>query len=151
MKKKRENKTKEQILNEMVNSKDFQERLSFLRDQFYPKVIGASKNIEDAKMFLQSIVTVMMEKFLAIMKETSFSQLQLIEALDPKDPKYEEYVLLLDIFKDMNVFEARGHFERMKSEIDRFILDEMQERPLDTLKTKWVDEVIKNNEQKPDK
>ena len=142
LKKKIVNRTREQIISEMLQNKDFKERLAFLKDKFYPAVINASKNIEDSKIFLDSIVTVIMEKFLGLMKEKKFEELGLIDALEPSDPMYDQYCDLLNLFNGMSVFEARGHFERMKTEIDRFIQDEMISRSLSTLSPHWVDEVI---------
>ncbi len=61
--------------------------------------------------------------------------------MDSKDVDYDKYVNFLGIFKDMNVFEAKGHIEGMKGEIETFLVDEQRSRGLDTLKPKWLDDV----------
>jgi transcriptional regulator of heat shock response len=114
--------------------------MKFTREVFYPALCNASKNIEDATMFIGSISTVMMEKFLQLMKEKKFSELKLTDSLDPKDEKYNELKEMLDLFNDMSVFDARTYFEGMKSEISLFIQEENKDRPLSDLKTKWLDQ-----------
>lgn len=131
---------KEEILADLKKNKDFQEKMKFTREVFYPALCNASKNIEDATMFIGSISTVMMEKFLQLMKEKKFSELKLTDSLDTKDEKYNELKEMLDLFNDMSVFDARTYFEGMKSEISLFIQEENKDRPLSDLKTKWLDQ-----------
>lgn len=101
----------------------------------------ASDSIDDAKMFLSSINTVLMEKFLGEMKKLTFKDLKIIEGLDEKGEKFGKYQTLLALFDDMSVFDAKDYIEGMRSEIDVFITDEMRDRPLSSLKTKWIDEL----------
>ena len=63
---------KEEILADLKKNKDFQEKMKFTKEVFYPALCEASKNIEDATMFVGSISTVMMDKFLGLMKEKKF-------------------------------------------------------------------------------
>lgn len=131
---------KEEILADLKKNKDFQEKMKFTKEVFYPALCEASKNIEDATMFVGSISTVMMDKFLGLMKEKKFGELNLVDALDTKDEKYEELKKMLELFNDMNVFDVRTYFEGMKSEINLFVQEENRVRPLSDLKTKWIDE-----------
>jgi len=134
-------KTREELLKDLRKSPDFMKKMKFTKEVFYPQLIKASKSVDDASTFLASISTVMMQKFLEIMKEKKFSDLKLAESLDSKDEKYHELVDLLDLFKDDSVFDARDKVEGMKREIDQFIHDEMQVRQLSDLKPKWIDEL----------
>lgn len=138
MKKKQVHKTKEQIISDLKKNKDFMEKMKFTREVFYPALCKASHNIDDASMFVSSINTVMMEKFLGFMKEKKLSELNLVDNLDQKDEKYEELKELLHLFDDMNVFDAKSHFEGMKSEIQLFVNEEMKGRQLESLKTRWI-------------
>ncbi len=131
-------KTREQLLKDLKNSPDFIKKMKFTKEVFYPQLIKASKSVDDASTFLSSISTVMMQKFLEMMKEKKFSDLKLTESLDTKDEKHAELVELLDLFKDDSVFDARDKIEGMKREIDQFIHDEMQTRQLSDLKPKWL-------------
>jgi len=140
MKPKRVNKTKEELVKEMVGNAKFQTKMKFTKEKFYPAVMDLG-TVEEAKMFLASISSVLMDKFLHMMKEKSFKELSLVDALSTKDEKYEQYKAIIDLFDDMTVFDAKDCIEGMKSEIQVFIDDEMKTRPLSSLKTKWIDEL----------
>lgn len=141
MLKKRKNKTKEQLIKELMANKRFQEKMAFTRDKFYPALMDSSKSIDDALSFLGSISTIVMESFLEFMKDKKFSELNLTDKLDKKDEKYEELVDLLTLFNDMNVFDAKDLIEGMKREVQLFCNEEMKTRQLSSLKTKWIDEL----------
>ncbi len=141
MKKKRINRTREQIIADLHGSKKFQEDMSFVKDQFYPALCEASKSIDDATMFLSSINTIMMEEFLGFMKDKTFGDLKLESKLDPKDEKHEELKKLLTILSPKSVYEAKSYIEGMRSEIQLFLNEENKERPLKSLKTNWLSEL----------
>ncbi len=134
-------KTKEELMAELKGNTKFIEKMKFTKEQFFPALVKSSHNVDDAKMFLSSISTILMEKFLGYMKEKKFSDLKLVEVLDPKDVKFEEYKELLALFDDMSIFDAKDLIEGMKNEIDLFITEEMKNRTLDTLPTRWLDEL----------
>lgn len=141
MKKKRTNRTREQIIADLHNSKQFQIEMAFAKDVFYPALCEASKSIDDASMFLSSINTIMMEEFLGFMKEKTFGDLKLESKLDPKDEKHEELKKFLDLFKDKSVYDAKSCIEGMRSEIQLFLNEESKERQLKDLKTNWLSEL----------
>lgn len=132
---------KDEILADLKKDKDFLKRLRFNKEVFWPALVEVSKNIDDAKMLLSGINGAMMDKFLGLMKEKKFSDLNLHTSLDPKDPDYDKYLKFMELFADMSVFEAKGNIEGMKGEIDVFILDEMRNRPLSSIKPKWIDQL----------
>lgn len=119
----------------------FVERMKFTKNEFYPALVKCSRNVEDAQMFLGSISSVIMEKFLQSMKDKTLKELKLVESLDKRDEHYEDYVALLELFDNKTVFEAKEHFENMKNEVALFINREMGERKLESLKTSWLDEM----------
>lgn len=149
MKKKRLVKSREQILAELQKSQDFNVKMAFVKDKFYPALIEASRSVDDAQSFLASLSTMMMQKFLGMMKEKKFVELGLADILDPKDDKYEKLIEMLDLFKDMTVFDAKELIEGMKQEIQLFINEELKDRKLDSLKTSWIDDYIGKNKTKP--
>lgn len=134
-------KSKEELLLEMKNNSKFQEKLKFTKEKLYPAVVEASSSIDDAKMFLSSINNILMERFLDRMKELTFKDLKIVEGLDPNGEKFGKYEKLLKLFDDVSVFDAKDYIEGMRNEIDVFITDEMRERPMSSLKTKWIDEL----------
>lgn len=120
---------------------DFQKKMAFVREKFYPALCEAASSIEDATMLLSGFNTVLMQEFLGIMKEKKVSELSLGGKLDAMSDKFKENTALLDLFTDLTVFEAKDYIEGMKGEIELFKSEEMRERPLSSLKTKWADEL----------
>ena len=134
-------KTKEELLREMKNNSAFIKKMKFTREQLFPAVVDASDSIDDAKMFLSSINTVIMERFLGEMKKLTFKDLKIIEGLDDKGEKFGKYQILLALFDDMTVFDAKDYIEGMRNEIDIWVNDELRERPMSSLNCKWIDQL----------
>lgn len=133
--------SKEELIADMQKNKEFQKRMKFVKETFYPALINAAQNIHDASILLEGFTTTVMQSFLARMKDIKMSELNLEPQLDKTSPKFEDNAALLHIFDGLSVFEAKDLIEGMKAEVQQFILDEMRERPLSTLKTKWIDEL----------
>jgi ribosomal protein L7/L12 len=136
-----QNKTKEELIADLQKNAVWMAKIKFIKETFYPALIKATTSIEDATQNLTIINSVMMEKFLGLMKEKKFSELDVYANLDPKDPKYEDLKAMLNLFDGMSLFEAKEYLEGMKQEIAMFIADEQKVRGLDTLPTKWIDEI----------
>lgn len=135
--------TKEQIAAQLKAQTERAARLKFIKEQFWPALGEACGSIEEAQMFLNGFNSVLMNEFLGLMKDKKFSEFDMIAKLGKEDERYEKQVKLLELFSDMNVFEAKGHIEGMKNEIDIFLQDERRKRPLATLHPTWLDEVAK--------
>lgn len=134
-------KSREELLADLKSNAKFIEKMKFTKEQFYPAIVASSDSVDDAKMFLSSISNILMERFLAIMKEKKFKELNLAAALEPTDPHHPQYVSLLGLFDDMTVFDAKDLIEGMRNEIDLFINEEMKTRRVETLPVKWLDEL----------
>ncbi len=134
-------KDRAELIADLKKNQDWVNKMLFAKTKFYPALLDLDSSIDDIKMFLSSIDSVLMEKFLAKMKETKFSDLNLVEVLDPKDEKYQWYVKLLELFNGMSTYDARDTIAGMRGEIDTFLQDELKNRKLDTLKVKWLDEL----------
>lgn len=131
--------TKEQIAEGMKRVQEAKRLRAFAKDVLYPAVINASTSVDDAKFLLGSLANQMMEVFLARMKETKFIDLQLHSKLDKNAPNYKQYIDLLSVFANENIFTARELIEGMKNEIQMFVDNEMKQRKLDTLKTNFLE------------
>lgn len=131
--------SKQQIAEGMKRVQEAKRLRSFVKDKLYPALLDASESIDDAKYLLGSFSNMMMEKFLAKMKEIKFNELKLEEKLDPKAKKYEQFKVMLDLFKDESIFTSRELIEGMKNEIEMMITNEMKERELHTLKTNFLE------------
>ena len=140
-KKPQRHKTKEELLADLKANAEFISRMKFVKEQFYPALCEASTSVEDAIMLLHGFNSNMMESFLGFMKEKKVKDLKLEEKLAKGSDKYDDFVKLLNLFSEMSVFDAKAHIEGLKGEIEKFKTDEMQERPLSSLKTKWLDEI----------
>lgn len=151
---KRVNKSKEEIKLEMQGIKNakevvenlkrnpkFIEKLKFTKEVFYPVLVASGDTVNDTMLSLSQLSNLLMSKAMESIKEKKFSELGIIESLDPKLDRYAEKVKWLEIFKDLKVFEARDAIDGMKSELQTFIDDEMKHKPLGDLKTKWIDEL----------
>lgn len=134
-------KTKEQLIAEMKKSEKWQAKMKFIKEKFYPAILDIDSSISDTKMFISSVNQMMMEKFLGFMREKKFSELNLKDILDKKDENYEKYVALLDLFNEQTVFDAKDMIEGLSGEIQTFVEDELKERKISTLKTKFIDEI----------
>lgn len=133
--------TKEQVINQFKTNEALKNKLSFIKEKFWPALCAASNNIEDAQQLLSGFNTQVMQEFLADMKDKKMDDLKLAEKLDKTSPKYQENLDMLSLFEGMNVFEAKDYIEGMRSEIGLFLREENESRPLSELKTKWIDQI----------
>lgn len=132
--------TKEQVVAQMEQNKLFQKRMKFIKESFWPTLCETADSIEDTTLFLSGFNTALMQAFLSKMSETKFSELKLDEKITGDSEKYKK---ILALFNDMSILEAKEYIEGMKGEIQLFLSDEQRERPLTSLKPKWVDEIGK--------
>lgn len=133
-------KSKEELISDLKNNQDFQKKIKFTREKFYPALLKANPTIEDASTWLSGFNTALMQEFLSRMKDVKMSELKLglkLEATSDQFLQFQELVLLFD---DMTVFEAKDHIEGLRGEIDLWKQDENRERKLSDLKVKWIDD-----------
>ena len=140
MKKKHALKSKEDLIADLQKNQKWVEKMDFAKNKFYPALIDLDTNVDDTKIFLASINTILMEKVIGGMKEMKFKEMKLVDSLDPKDEKFEGYKKLLELFDDKSAFDAKDLIEGMRSEISTFENDLMKETKLADLKTQWLDE-----------
>lgn len=141
MKKPRVVRTKEELLRDLQKRSDFIEKMTFIKEKFYPALIEATTSIEDATQNLNIINSIIMEKFLGLMKEKKVGELNIYSNLSDKDPKYEQLKALLGLFDDMDVFSAKEYFEGVKMEIEQFKADYWKDKTLNELPAKWMSDL----------
>jgi hypothetical protein len=141
MDKPRVNKTKEQILQEMKSNADFQKKIKFTREEFFPALLKANPTIEEASMWLGGFNTAIMNSLLETMKTTKMKDLNLSLKLDAMSDNFIQFRDIITLFDDMTVFDAKDNIEGLKGEIEIWKQDESRERKLSDLKTKWIDEL----------
>ncbi len=133
-------KTEEQVLAEKEERVQEVKRMrSFVKNKLYPALLLATTSIDDAKFLLGSLSSMMMEQFLAQMKETKFIDLKLHLKLDKQTPNYKHFLNLLAMFSGETVYNSRELIEGMKNEIQMMIDTELKDRKLETLKTNFLE------------
>ncbi len=135
---KRINKSKDQILSRIQDVEKAKVHRKFVRNEFFPALCESTDSINDADTFLQSFSTMIMENFLQLMKEKKFSEFNLAEKLSKDSPKYDQIQKMLHLFDNMSMREAQDLIEGMKNELRTFYRDEMNDRKLESLKTRWL-------------
>jgi len=108
-------------------------------NQFYPALLEATNTVDEAKMLISSMTSLLMEEVLKTMMERKFSEISksLLKKLCPDGEREAEIKKLLATLEGDNLFVAREIIEGMTRAIEQMILDEMRERKLDTLKADW--------------
>lgn len=137
-KQKQVHKTREELIADLKNNKDFQVKMKFTKEVFYPALSNATTSIEDALQNLSIINSFIMEKFLGFMKEKKMSDINIIDSLSKDDAHYYEMKTMLELFNDYSIFEAKELLEGMRAEIQLFLSEENKSRTLHDLKVKWL-------------
>lgn len=131
--------SKEEIIADEKRKKEIERKKSLIVDKFYPALIEATISVDESKALIQAIGTLMMEEVLKTMKERNFLEIKqsLIDKLCTDGERIEQITSLLSTFDGENLFVAREITEGMTRAIEAMITDEMRDRNLGTLKTKW--------------
>jgi len=135
------NKSKEEIIADLKNNADFQRRMAFTREKFWPALCNVGMSIEDASIWLSNFNTMLMQEFLSRMKTVSMKEMAVASKLDVMADDYTKYRDVIELFDEMDVFSAKDAIEGMRNEIALFKQDEDKSRKLSDLKTKWIDEL----------
>ena len=135
----RVNKTKEQIAKELQNKQEISRKRQIIIHKFYPALIKATISVDESKMLLQAMSSLLMQEVMKTMKERKFDDIikPLFDVLCTDGQREKGIMALLETFKGENLFVARELIEGMSSSVEKMIADEMQIRKLDTLKTDW--------------
>ena len=134
-------KSKDELLAELTQNKDFVKKMDFTRNSVYPRLIDATTSIEDALEQLYMINSVIMQGFLELMKEKLTKELKIVDKLSQTDPKYLAMKTFLELFDEKSVFETKEVLEGLRNEINLFVSEENKKRSLADLKITWIDEL----------
>ena len=127
---KRKNKSKAEILKGIEQKTEVDRQRVIVRDQIAPIIIEASKNINDAKVFLGALSQGLGQAFMNKRNVLTVEEIDLINMLDTKGDRYEEYKKILDILKDEKISVAVGLLEGFSNLIDTCIREEMNKKSL---------------------
>ncbi len=137
--KKRTNPKREEIVYTLQQLEAAKKTRKFIKEQFFPVLCKSTESIHDADVFLQSFASMVMEKFLGMMKDKDFADLNLTDKLDKTSPQYNDICELVNLFNGMKVIEARDLIDGMKDEIKLFYRKDMVKRKLQDLKFNWLE------------
>lgn len=140
-KQKQIHKTREELLADLRKNKQFMEKMKFTKEVFFPALTNATQSIDDALQNLTVINSLIMEKFLGFMKEKTMRDIKLVDSLSGTDPKSKEMKVMIELFDDFSIFDAKDLMEGMKNEINLFLNEENKTRKLSDLKPRWLDEL----------
>ncbi len=136
---KRKNKTKPQISEEMKHIANIKTKRARIKEELYPLILESSDNIADAQLFLQSISVQIQNMFSQLMKDKKLSELKMLMALDPTSEKYQKYKKIIEILEKENISDALQLVEGTADAIQYFIKKEIDERPVSSLVTHFID------------
>src|SRR6187549_1775103 len=106
-------KTKEEIAREMEVAR----KGKIVVHTFYPALTAATVSIDEAKMLLRAISTLMMEEVMKTMKERKFADISpaILKVLTEDGERIEEIKELLAVFEKENLFVSREIIEGMSN------------------------------------
>lgn len=134
MKKRAPELTKEQIAAQMkVNSQQ-----DLIEKVVFPATIAATTSIDEAKMLLKAISTLIMEQSMNVLRETKMGDIreELVKKLTTEG-RVEEVDALLKGLDDQTLFDSRMLVEGLNSAIEQMVMDEMRGRTLRSLEVDW--------------
>lgn len=135
----RKNKTKEQLSKETENRQEVARKREIVVNKFYPALIKATVSVDEAKMLIQAMSTLLMEEVLKTMQERKFTEIidQLHNKLAGDNERRDEVQGLLDTLIGENLYTAREIIEGMTRAINQMVNDELKDRRLESLKPDW--------------
>ncbi len=124
---------------ELEKIKEVKRQRKIAKDTLFPFLVMSSKNVEDAKNFLQIFSVTVRQAFNNKQLISTIGSLNITKLMDKKNPDYKRYKFILDLMKDETISIALGLTEGMSQAIDAFVRKEMMERKLDTIKTDFLE------------
>ena len=127
-------KSKEQIAKEL----DVSRQKILVKEKLYPALVGATTSVDESKMLIQAITSLLMEEGMKVLREKKVSEIRasFVEKLC-SEGRSDEVDALLAVLDDETLFTARVLLEGMKQVVEQMIIDEMQSRTLNSFEPNW--------------
>ncbi len=127
--------TKEEIAREM----EVQRKGKIVVNTFYPALVAATVSVDEAKMLVRAIATLMMEEVMQTMKERKFDEITpiLLKKLTTDGERAEEIKELLTTLEAENLFVSREIIEGMNNAIEQMVQDELKTKKLSDFSPDW--------------
>lgn len=126
---------KEQIAQQL----DAVRKKGIVRDKFYPALTAATVSVDEAKMLIHSISTLIMEEAMMTLREKKMSEIEakLLKRLCPDGDQEKEVKELLAVFSGESLFTTRELTEGMSQAIEYMIQTDMRNRTLNSFEPNW--------------
>lgn len=133
------NRTSDEIIRDMHNKKEVARKRKLITERFYPALSAATVSVDESKMLLSAINSVMMERVLATMKERKFSDIKkdVLAIITSDGERKSEISKLLSTLDSETLYVSREITEGASRAIEQMIMEDMRSRGLDTLKPDW--------------
>lgn len=138
--KKQFHKNKAQLLKDKENEKEVLRQREKIKNELYPFLLETSNNVEDAKIFCQSLAVVIRQKMSRLLENKVLKDLELSTMINStlKAEEKMRWERILKMFEDEKLKTSLDILEGMSDEIDLFIREENQKRPLKDLKATFL-------------
>jgi len=135
-KEKKVERTKEEIAREM----EVQRKGKIVVNTFYPALVNATVSVDEAKMLVRAIATLMMEEVMKTMKERKFGEItpQLLKVLTTDGERVDEIKELLATLEDESLFVSREIIEGMNNAIEQMVQDDLKVKKLSDFTPDWA-------------
>lgn len=124
---------------EVVRATEVARKRKLVTEQFYPALVASTVSVDEAKMLIQSMSSLIMEDVMRTMQDRKFSEItdKMLKRLCPDGARAKEVLALLGTLDGENLFIAREVVEGMTNAINQMIQDEMQNRTLNSFEPDW--------------
>ncbi len=133
--------TKEQLLKQQEDNY----KKDFIKNKFYPALVGATTSVDEAGFLLQAMVALVMEEAMETLRAKHMKEIRnkIIKKLCPEHEREVEISHLVELFDKQTLFDARANLEGMKAVVEQMKIEDMQGRSLSTLKANWDKYLVK--------
>jgi hypothetical protein len=112
-----------------------------IKEDFYPSLKDLGYSVEETGLLLGAISSLIMAEAMETLNVIKGKQIANKFAKKLTDAQEGQGLLgiekLLNLFKDLSLFEIRGHVEAMKQVIEQMKLDEFQAKKLSDMNPNW--------------
>ncbi len=124
---------------ELYKQQEDNYKKDFIKNKFYPALVGATKSVDEAGFLLQAITSLVMEEAMETLRSRKMREIhsRIVKKLCPNHEREIDIDAMVSLFDKMTLFDARANFEGMKAVIEQMKIDDMSNRSLSTLKADW--------------
>lgn len=136
--------TAEAVIKKMEVERETKRQRAIVRDEIYPIVLEASKNITGGSIFAQTLLMTFRHAANKKIMDITVGELGINDAIDKNLDKDGYYGKVIDILSKEKIGNAGTMMEGIANEIERLLKKEQAERPLSSLKTDFIQDDEKN-------